>query len=137
MIRDVDTQELIMKAAKELERMPELRPPGWTGFVKTGADKERTPTQENWWWIRAASILRRIYLNPRMGVSRLRKDYGGRKNRGHKPEHKYKGSGSVVRKVLQQLEAAGFVVKDRNKGRKITQKGASFLSGSAKGKGEK
>ena len=126
-ISEVTAINLIDASAKKMEKMEEFNPPAWSVVVKTGVNKERPPQQDNWWWIRSASILRKIYLNRILGVSKLRKTYGGRKNRGHKPEHKYKASGSVVRKILQQLEAAGFVQTEKGKGRKITAKGSAFL----------
>ncbi|MBI4175895.1 MAG: 30S ribosomal protein S19e [Candidatus Aenigmarchaeota archaeon] len=132
-IRDMETQELILKAAEALEKMPEMKPPAWAQFVKTGVSRERPPAQHNWWWIRSASLLRRIYLDQKIGVSRLRKKYGGRKNRGHKPEHKYPASGKIIRKILQQLEAAGYVKTEKGKGRLITPKGQQFLDRVAKG----
>ncbi|MCX6815125.1 MAG: 30S ribosomal protein S19e [Candidatus Aenigmarchaeota archaeon] len=131
-IKDVDTQQLVMKAAAELEKMPEFKPPEWSVFVKTGVHKQRPPSQANWWWIRSASILRKVYLNQRLGVSKLRKTYGGRKNRGHKPEHKKKASGAIIRKILQQHEKAGFVKTEKGKGRTITPQGQKFLDGIAK-----
>jgi len=66
-----------------------------------------------------------------VGVSRLRTAYGGRKNRGHAPEHFYKGSGNIIRKALQELEKLGLVEKTP-KGRVITPKGRSFLDNLAK-----
>jgi small subunit ribosomal protein S19e len=92
-VRDVRTDKLIESAAAELQKMEAIRPPEWAGFVKTGVHKERPPTQENWWWVRAASMLRKLYLGQEVGVSGLRKQYGGRKNLGHRPEHKRKASG--------------------------------------------
>lgn len=130
-VMDADPNELIERAARELEKMEEMKPPEWSKFVKTGVHKERPPTQENWWWLRSASVLRRVYLQG-AGISKLRKVYGGRQRRGHKPEHKYKASGAVIRKVLQQLEAAGFVKKDKKSGRVITPKGQSFLNSVAR-----
>jgi small subunit ribosomal protein S19e len=136
-VRGAESREFIENVAARLETMAELKPPAWAAFVKTGVSRERCPTQKNWWWIRAASVLRKVYLGQRVGVSRLRSEYGGRKNRGHKPEHKYRASGAIIRKILQQLEAAGFVriEFDKNKrpvGRAITQKGRSFLNSTAK-----
>lgn len=131
-IREVDTQQLVMKAAEQLEKMEEFKPPEWAVFVKTGVHKQRPPSQANWWWIRSASILRKVYLNQRLGVSKLRKVYGGRKNRGHKPEHKKRASGNIIRKILQQHEKAGFVKIEKGKGRSITPKGQKFLDGIAK-----
>lgn len=127
---DVDSQELIVKAAEELKKIPEIKAPAWAAFVKTGMHKERPPVDSDWWYIRTASLLRAVYRLGPVGVSKLRTKYGGRKNRGVKKEHFYKGSGSILRKSLQQLEKAGFVKfaeKGVHKGRVITPKGRSFL----------
>jgi small subunit ribosomal protein S19e len=127
-VKDVPSEALIMKAAQELQKVEEIKPPEWVSYVKTGMNKERPPSQDNWWYIRAASMMRKIYLGNALGVSKLRKAYGGRKNLGHKPEHKRPASGAVIRKVLQQIEAAGFVKSEKGKGRKLTPKGQSFLN---------
>lgn len=132
-VRDVPADRLIEAAAAKLEKMEQFKPPEWSKFAKTGISRERPPVQKNWWWIRAASILRKTYLNHGMGVSKLRKEYSGRKNRGHKPEHTFRASGSSIRKIMQQMEAAGFLKQEKNqKGRVIkrviTQEGTSFLN---------
>jgi small subunit ribosomal protein S19e len=132
-IKEIQAGTLIEKAAQKLKSMDEFRPPDWARFVKTGVHKERPPSQPDWWWIRAAAVLRKIELEGAVGVERLRKEYGGRKNKGHKPERKQRASGAVLRKVLQQLEAAGFVEKQKTKGRKITRKGSSFLTDVSRG----
>ena len=127
---DADAQELIIKAAEELKKIPEIKPPVWATFVKTGMHKERPPVDSGWWYIRAASVLRTIYRLGPVGVSKLRTKYGGKKNRGVKKEHFFRGSGNILRKCLQQLEKAGFVKfaeKGVHKGRAITPKGRSFL----------
>ncbi len=121
LVRDAGADTLIGKVAAKMEGMEQLKSPEWSTLVKTGVHKERPPEQKNWWWIRSASVLRKIYLNnTAVGVSRLRKVYGGRKNRGHKPEHKFKASGAIIRKVLQQLEAAELVKTEKGKGRTVT-----------------
>ncbi len=131
--KDIPADKLIEATAVKLEKMAEFKPPEWSIFVKTGMSRQRPPTQANWWWLRAASILRKTYLNHGVGVSKLRKEYGGRKNRGHKPEHTFKASGSIIRKIMQQMEVAGFLASQRNpKGRvlkrAITKKGTDFLN---------
>jgi small subunit ribosomal protein S19e len=105
--------------------------PDWARFVKTGPSRERPPQQADWWHIRGASILRKVYLEGR-GVSRLRKEYSGRKNRGHKPEHTFPGSGKIVRTLLKQLEGEGLLKIKKGKGRVITPLGQKFLDGVAK-----
>jgi len=61
----------------------------------------------------------------------LRTAYGGRKNRGHAPEHFVKGSGNIIRTALQELERLGLVAKTEE-GRVITPKGQSLLDNTAK-----
>ncbi len=127
---DVGAQELVLKAAEGLKKVPEIKPPSWAAIVKTGMHKERPPVKDDWWYARTASVLRTIYRLGPIGVSKLRAKYGGKKNRGVKKKHFYKGSGNILRKSLQQLEKAGlvkFVEKGGHKGRVITPKGKSFL----------
>ncbi len=129
-IYDSDPQELVEKTAKELKKIPEIVAPEWAPFVKTGMHKERPPVNGDWWHTRTASILSKVYRLGPIGVSKLRTHYGGKKNRGVKKEHFYKGSGNIIRKALQQLEKAGFIKfaeKSVHKGRIITPKGRSFL----------
>ncbi len=115
---------LVEELARELQGIIEM--PGWARFVKTGPHKERLPQQENWWFIRAAAIMRRLYLNGPVGVARLRTYFGGRKNYGSAPEHHVDAGGKIIRTILQQLEEKGLVEKDK-KGRKLTPKGISLV----------
>lgn len=124
---DVPANELIERLAKELEKIPELKMPDWAKFVKTGPHAERLPEQPNWWYIRAASIMRRLYIDGPVGVARLRTWYGGRKNRGVQPEHHYDAGGKIIRTILQQLEQAGLAEKVEKKGRRLTPKGVSLV----------
>ena len=127
MIKETEADKLIDSLSKELGKMEEMKPPEWARFAKTGVCKERPPAQKNWWYIRSASILRKLYIEGPVGVSRMRRSYGHRKRRGHKPEHKYPASGSVIREIFQQLEKAGFVKNEKRKGRMLTAKGKAFL----------
>ncbi len=134
-IYDVDPLTFIRKAAEALEKLPSLKPPTWAGFVKTGVHKERPPEQRNWWSLRAASVLRSIYKLGPVGVSKLRKKYGGKKRRGHQPPEFRKASGNIIRKILQQLEKEQFIKQTTigaHKGRIVTPKGKSFLDTIAK-----
>ncbi|MBW2995208.1 30S ribosomal protein S19e [Candidatus Woesearchaeota archaeon] len=132
---DVDTQKLIEKTAEKLKSVDTLKSPEWAKFAKTSTHKERPPHNPDWWYVRAAAVLRTVYARQAVGVSKLRTKYGGRKKRNVKMARFYKGSGSVIRKALQQLEKAGFVkLQDKgvHKGRKLTAKGRSFLDNIAK-----
>ncbi len=127
-IYDKDTNELIAKASEELKKV--IKAPEWAQFVKTGVHKERPPVEKDWFYKRAAAILRSVYIKGPIGTNKLRIKYGGRKNRGYAPEKFYRGSGNIIRKALQQLEEAGLIKKAEkgvHKGRMITPKGKSFL----------
>jgi small subunit ribosomal protein S19e len=65
-------------------------------------------------------------------VQRMRTAYGGKRDRGSSPFQFRKGGGSSLRKILQQLEAAGLVSKDKT-GRNLSVAGRSFLDGVAHG----
>ncbi|MFP4038709.1 MAG: 30S ribosomal protein S19e [Candidatus Nanohaloarchaea archaeon] len=124
-VYDVEAEPLIMEVAEDLEE--EFDAPDWTNYAKTGAKKDTPPQQDNWYHIRSAAILRRIYTDGPLGVSRLRTIFGDRKHSGHKPEHHGKASGKVIRTALQNLEEAGLVEEEEGEGRMITEEGQALL----------
>lgn len=126
-VKDVNAQELIGLTKEELKKIKEIEAPDWAKFAKTGMDRERPPQQEDWWYIRSAAVLRKVYLEGPIGAQALRREFGGRKNRGHKPEKFYKAGGKTIRKILQQLEEAGLIKKKKREGRVISPKGQKFL----------
>lgn len=134
-MKDVSPQKLIEKLAEELKKNENIKPPEWSKYVKTGVAKERPPLQNDWWFLRAAAILRKVYLNGPIGVQRLRTAFGGRRRRGHKPAHHKKAGGKIIRLILQQLEKAGYVqkIEKPKKGRIVTSKGQRLLSKISKG----
>ena len=132
---DVNADELIKALAKDLKTVPEVKAPTWAHFVKTGHFKERPPVQQDWWHIRSAAVFRTVYRLGPVGTSKLRTKYGGKKNNGMAGEHAYRGSGGIIRRILQQLEKAGLlsqVTKSGHKGRVLTPKGQSFINSVAK-----
>ena len=126
-IYDVPADSLISEVAKELTENKKINPPEWVPFVKTGVHKERRPENPDWWYVRCASILRRVYMDGPVGINSLKTYYGGKKDRGTSPEKFQKGSGSIIRVALKQLEDAGFVAKAGDEGRIVTPVGKSFL----------
>ncbi len=125
-VYDVPASKMIKEVAKALKQEAAIKPPTWSPFVKTGSSREKGAEDEDWWYTRSASMLRKIYLEGPVGVNALRKAYGGKKNRGFAPEARRKGSGAVIRKIFQQLEKSGLVEKAKG-GRIVTAKGASLL----------
>jgi small subunit ribosomal protein S19e len=122
--------ELIEKVAGIFKENEKIVPPEWAENVKTGVHKELSPSNDDWWYIRCAAVLRRIYTDGPVGIERLRSVYGGKKDNGSTPSHKAKGSGSIARKAVQQLEAAGYLQKVKG-GRTISAKGRAMLDNAA------
>jgi small subunit ribosomal protein S19e len=107
---------------------------GWVDTVKTSHSNELPPQSPDWFYTRAASIARHVYLRKSVGVGRLRKAHGSTKNRGSRPSHHVDASGSVDRKVMQALEKLGILeqVEEGEEGygkggRRITQSGMRDL----------
>ena len=129
-IEQLDPEKFILKTAEKLKSVKEIQIPEWADFVKTGAGKTRMPEEKDWWYQRTASILRKIELLGPIGVQKLRTVYGNKKNRGYKPERFYKAGGSIIRKILQQLESAGFIEQTKIKGpREQTEKNKEVVKG--------
>lgn len=117
------------KLVEEVKAIKQVVAPQWAVFVKTGAHKERPPVQADWWHLRTAAVLVKVNKFGPIGTNRLAKMYGGRKNRGVKPEIKYAGSRNIIRKCLQQLESAGLIkqVQIPKAGKVLTKKGVELL----------
>lgn len=128
---DVPATPLITEAAKRLHEVKEIAAPEWAPFVKTGIHNEKPPVQADWWHTRVAAVLRKVYTDGPIGTETLRAHFGGYRDRGNRPNHAAKGSGSIAREALQQLEAAGLVQAVPAQGRIVTAKGRSLLDNSA------
>jgi small subunit ribosomal protein S19e len=128
-IYDVPASMLLAEIAKDLKT--KIKQPEFTKYIKTGAHKERAPYNPDWFYTRMASMLYRVYKEGQIGTGALRTYYGGRRNKGVKPEKKVKAGGKAIRLGLQLLEKEGLIKKGK-KGRTITTKGEKYLFQKAK-----
>ena len=128
-VYDVPADLFIDALAKKLKESygEGIKPPEWHEYVKTGVSRENTPQNPDWWWIRGASMLRKIYMTRSVGVQRLRNAYGSRFSATNHPAHFRKSAGQIIRKLLIQMETAGLVESTKGKGRRITGSGRSLL----------
>ncbi|PWA46467.1 ribosomal protein S19e, Winged helix-turn-helix DNA-binding domain protein [Artemisia annua] len=126
-VKDVSPHEFVIGYAAHLKRSGKMELPEWTDIVKTATFKELAPYDPDWYYIRAASIARKIYLRGGLGVGAFQRIYGGSKRNGSAPPHFCKASGGIVRHILQQLETMKIIDMDPKGGRRITSSGRRDL----------
>ena len=127
-VYDVPADELIKRTVEYIrENVLDVTPPPWSAQVKAGSHLTSPPQNPDFWYIRSASILRKVYVNNFIGIDHLRKEYGGRTSRGTVGKNKRSSGGAIIRNILKQLEKGGLVATVDKKGRKITAKGRSIL----------
>ncbi|OMJ12609.1 40S ribosomal protein S19-A, partial [Smittium culicis] len=126
-VKDVSAHAFVRAYAAHLKKTGNLPVPAWTEYAKTGAFKELSPNDPDWFYTRCASIARHIYLRGNVGVGALTKLHGGRYRRGSRPSIHADGAGGVARRALQALEKIGILEKDKNGGRKISSVGQRTL----------
>ena len=124
---DVPPEALIRKISEKLKEENAITSPEWAAFVKTGIHKEKAPVDPDWWYTRVAAVLRKVYMKGPIGSERLSAEFGGKRDKGSKRYKAARGSGSIARKSLAQLESAGLVEKNKNRGRMVTSRGRSML----------
>jgi small subunit ribosomal protein S19e len=129
-IYDVPQSSIVNSVSIKLKQNKNITPPDYVKYVKTGVSRQNPPADEDWWYVRCASILKKVYEKGPIGINRLSKIYGGKLNRGMKPEGRRKGSGSIITDALAQLETESLVKKTK-RGRVLTSKGVSFLDKTA------
>ncbi|MFW9867754.1 MAG: 40S ribosomal protein S19 [Candidatus Thorarchaeota archaeon] len=128
----VQPERLIEVLAEKLKDFPDISPPEGSEFWKTASFKELAPVDfENFWYIRCASLLRKVKKFGPIGVNKLRKYYGGRNRRGAGLHHSSRGSGKIIRVALQQLEKAKLMEVKEKDGRVLTSEGTSLLERTA------
>ena len=128
----VDSSKIIAAIAVKLKEFSEISAPKGSELWKTAFFKELAPLDsENFWYIRCASLLRKVKKLGPIGVNKLRKHYGGRNRKGPGLNHSAKGSGKIIRVALQQLEKANLIVNKEKRGRVTTPEGTRLLERTA------
>jgi small subunit ribosomal protein S19e len=122
-VKDVDQQLFVVGFADFLKKSGKMQVPEWADLIKLSRFNEQGPHNPDWFFVRAASVARHLYIRAPAGVGAFTKIYGARKRNGSAPSHFMRSSQSVSRRVLQSLEEMALVEKDANGGRKLTSQG--------------
>jgi len=129
-VKDVPADAFIKEYAAHLKKSGQIHPPSNATVLKTARHKELSPIDGDWYFVRAASIARKVYLRKGTSVGQLRQVYGGKWRRGTAPPRFSLASGGILRKILQDLEKAKIVstIEGANGGgRTITDEGQRAL----------
>jgi len=126
-VRDIQAEKFISAYAEVLKNNDKFVVPKWTDLVKTGVHKELAPYDPDWYFIRAAAIVRKIYLRQGTGVGALKKRFGGAYRRGARPEKHQDAAGGLIRHILITLDGLKITEKTAKGGRKISRVGQQAL----------
>jgi len=126
-VRDVAAKDFIEAYAEHLKNSDKFELPVWADLVKTSTTKELAPYGDDWYYIRAASIARKVYLRPGLGVGQLRKWYGSAFRNGVRHQHFKRANAGIIRSVLIQLENMKVTEPVSAGGRRMTRVGQQDL----------
>ena len=82
-------------------------------YSPNNSAKGLAPLDDDWLYIRVASLARKIYIRPRAGVRLLTHLYGSAQHTGHSLPHHVNAGGKIIRWGLQQLEKLKVIKKDK------------------------
>ena len=119
--------DIFIRRLSEILKSEDIPAPDWAPFVKTGTHADRPPQDSEWWHVRCASILRKIYLHGPASVNDLRSMYGGGRLVGYGAAHHKDASGAIIRNAIHGLEKLGYVKMIERKGRILTKQGTQKL----------
>lgn len=112
----VKPDEFNQVLADHLKNTSKVNPPKNVDLIKTCHGKQRAPCERDWYYKRAASIVRKMLLamhaDKNVGVRKLSSKYGCSKNRGSQPSKHVDGSRGLIRRIMQDLEKADWIVKE-------------------------
>ena len=100
-VKDVDQQLFVVGFADFLKKSGKMVVPEWADLIKLSRFNEQGPHNPDWFFVRAASVARHLYIRAPAGVGAFTKIYGARKRNGSAPSHFMRSSQSVSRRVLQ------------------------------------
>jgi small subunit ribosomal protein S19e len=109
-VKDVPADVFVKTLAEHFKKHEKIKAPSYVDVIKTASFKELPPYDADWFFTRAASIARKVYIRG-ASVGGLSKIYGGKARRGPRENHYSKASEGINRNILQQLEAAKLIQK--------------------------
>ena len=122
-MRDVSAYKWIRAMAAHLKQSGKLFVPNCTELMKQSHGNQRAPENPDWYFYRAASVLRHVYIHPGTGYGGLGKAFAIKKNNGSRPEKTVKATRGLLHWVCRSLEGLKLIAKGKAKGRVLTREG--------------
>ena len=127
-VKDIPAQKFVATLAAHLKKSGKYELPAMHDLIKTGCHKELPPQDADWYYLRLAAVVRKIYLNGGMGVNCLAHAFGGKYWASMARKHHGKAASGNIRFAVQALEAAKLIGKKEGRtGRFITAAGRREL----------
>ena len=61
-VKDVSQQDFTVALAAHFKKSGKMKIPEWVDLIKTNVGKELAPYDEDWFYVRCASMARHIYI---------------------------------------------------------------------------
>eukprot|EP01083_Nonionella_stella_P127114 385022_1 len=119
-VKDVNPGQWITAFAAHLKQQGSMDVPECVDYAKTGISRILPPQNPDWYYVRAAAVLRRVYLRPFTGIGGLSKVFGSTWGLS-RPLHFRTAATGILRKVLHSLEKLNLLAKSEDGGRVITK----------------
>jgi small subunit ribosomal protein S19e len=127
-LKDIPATQFVTALAAHFKKTGKYELPAMHDLIKTGSHRELPPQDADWYYLRLASVARKVYLQPAVGIEHLAHAYGGKYWSKMTTKHHGKAARGNVRHALKALESTKLIAKKEGKtGRFITAAGRREL----------
>ncbi|KAL0229959.1 hypothetical protein PCE1_003523 [Barthelona sp. PCE] len=121
-LKQVTADQFIQACGLHLKNANILELPTEITYIKSAPGRELGPQDPDWFFKRAAAILRRVYIQPGIGLGGFAKYFGAKARNGHARNHGALAARGVIRRIIQNFEKAG-LIEQSTKGRVLSSEG--------------
>ena len=140
-VLDVPANKLVNEVAAFFKEKNIIKVPKYALLVKTSKSNDCEPINPDYIFYKAAAICRKLYVtkSKNLGVGSLRSMFSKKQRRGCQPPKTFRAGGKIIRELVIQLKAAGYVDNygkkedETNSGLFLTKVGRSELDKIASG----
>ena len=110
-VLDVPSNAFINELASFFKEKNVIKLPKWSYLVKSSHANEVVPLDPDYMFYKAAAIARILYItkSKAIGVGSLKSFFGKKMRRGVEPPKFMKAAGKIIREIVKQLKANGYV----------------------------